>query len=47
VCRQLGREDLDGDVAVELGVQGLPDDAHPALADLLDEAIVGEDLAWL
>ena len=28
------------DVPVELRVLGLPDDTHPALADLLDQAVV-------
>ncbi len=36
-------QELDGHVAVELEVAGLPDDAHAALAELLDEAVVAED----
>ena len=40
--RALGQE-LDGHVAVELEVAGLPDDAHAAFADLLDQAIIAED----
>ncbi len=33
-------EDLDGDLAVEGRVEGFPDDAHAALADLADQAVV-------
>jgi len=42
-----GRENLDGDLAVERGVFGFPDDAHAALADLLDEAVVEQSLVGL
>ncbi len=38
-------QDLDRHVAVERRVDGLPDDAHPALADLLGQAVVQELLA--
>jgi hypothetical protein len=44
--KRLG-QDLDGDLAVEAGVEGSPDLTHAPLADLLDEAIVGEHLAGL
>ncbi len=44
---EVGGEDLDGDGAVENGVLGLPDHTHPALADLLDEPVVGEHPASL
>ena len=40
----LGHE-LQGDVAVEASVLGLPDDAHPALTDLLDQTVVRQLLA--
>ena len=33
-------KDLQRDAALELGVLGLPDDTHAALADLLDQAVV-------
>jgi hypothetical protein len=36
---------LERDVAVELGVLRLPDLAHPALADLLDQAVVEQLLS--
>ena len=35
-------QDLDRHFAVEGGVQRLPDHAHAALADLLDQPIVGQ-----
>ncbi len=38
-------EDLDGDLAVEGRVEGLPDHAHAALADLLDQAVVKQVLS--
>ena len=34
------RKHLDRDLAIQLGVQRLPDHAHPALADLLDESVL-------
>jgi hypothetical protein len=40
-------EELDGDFAVEGGVQGAPDHADAAFADLVDQAVVEELLAWL
>ena len=40
-------QDLDGDVAVEPEVAGPPDDAHAALAELVDQEIVGKRLSWL
>ncbi len=40
----LGNE-LQRDVAMEASVLGLPDDAHPALADLLDQAVVQQLLS--
>jgi hypothetical protein len=36
-------EELDRHVALELEIAGLPDRAHAALAELLDEAVVAED----
>jgi hypothetical protein len=40
---ELGREDLHGDLPSELHVEGPEHDSHSAPADLLEEAIVGED----
>ena len=42
---ELGREDLQGDLAVELQVEGLVDNPHPATADLFEDLVVGEALA--
>ena len=39
------RQDLDGDETVEVGVDGLVDDAHAALADLCGNAIMQKSLA--
>ncbi len=39
VAGQIRREELDGDVAIEPRVMGLIDDAHPALAELADDAV--------
>jgi len=41
------RNELQRDVALEAGVFGLPDDTHPALADLLDQAVVQQLLSGL
>jgi hypothetical protein len=41
VARQLGGEQLEGDVAPEPHVLRPVDDAHPALADLLDDPVLG------
>jgi hypothetical protein len=40
ICRHRLGQDLQRDTAVELGVLRLPDDTHPAFADLLDQAVV-------
>ena len=40
VVGQLGWQDLERDVAVQFGVEGFPDDAHAAFADLLDQSVV-------
>jgi hypothetical protein len=45
LARHVGRKHLDRDLAVEGGVLGLPDHAHPALADLLDQAVVQQLLS--
>jgi hypothetical protein len=37
-------QELDGDVAIELGVERLVDDAHPTLAQLLEYFVVGNGL---
>ena len=42
VGNQLGREDLQSDLTPELRVLRLPHNSHAALADLLEEAVVGE-----
>ncbi len=44
VGHQLGRQDLDRDLPLEPGVDGAPDHAHAARADLLDQAVVGDGL---
>ena len=38
-------QDLQRNVALKPGVMGSINDTHPTLADLLDEAVVGEYLA--
>ena len=38
-------QDLDRHLAVERGVDRLPDHTHPALADLLDQAVVEQSFA--
>ena len=40
VGRQLRREHLDRDLAVQGRIDGFPDHTHPAFADLLDDAVV-------
>ena len=45
VVGQLGWQDLERDVALQLGVEGLPHHAHPALADLLDQAVMEQCLS--
>jgi len=47
ILRQLGREQLDRHLAIELAVDRLPHHAHPALADLLDESVVQKGLSGL
>jgi hypothetical protein len=42
VGRVLGRQQLEGHVASELGVPGAIDLAHAAGADLVEDAVVGE-----
>ena len=42
IFREHVRDDLDRDLAAEILVQGFPDLAHAALADLLDQAVVEE-----
>jgi hypothetical protein len=43
VAGELHGEDLDGHLAPQLRILGRPDDAHPPLADLLDEAVMGQN----
>ncbi len=45
ILRELGREELDGDLAAETRVLGAVDDTHPAFADLVEDAVVGDGLA--
>ncbi len=45
VVGQFRGQDLDGDVAVELRVEGLVDDPHAPLADLLEEVVLRQYLA--
>ncbi len=42
---EFGREDLQGDLAVELQVEGLVDNAHTAAANLFEHFVVGEGAA--
>ncbi len=42
-----GGQDLDRHLAVERRVDRPPDDTHPALADLVDDAVVQQGLAGL
>ena len=37
----VGAQDFDGDFAVELGVAGTVDDAHPTLSEFVEEFEVG------
>ncbi len=41
VLDQLRRENLYRNITAEFLVPRLPDNTHPALTDLLDEAVVG------
>ena len=45
IPRPLLRHELQRDLPVEARVLGLPDHTHPALADLLDQAVVQNILA--
>ena len=47
VFRDLGRQDLDGDDAVEVGVAGLVDLAHASGADDLEDLVVTQTCAGL
>jgi hypothetical protein len=40
IGHQLGRQDFERDVAIETGVGGAIDDAHPASADLFDNFVM-------
>ena len=46
VFQSTAREDLDRHVAIEMLVARLPDFTHPALANSLEEAVVGEGVAF-
>ena len=45
VLRDLVGKELEGDKATERGVLGLVNHAHPAAAELLDDAVVRDGLA--
>ena len=45
VAQRAAQEHLDGDDPVQVGVVRLPDLAHPALADALDEPVSAEHRA--
>ena len=47
ICRESLGQEFDRSLAVERSVDSLPDHAHPALADLLDQAVMGQGLAGL
>jgi hypothetical protein len=40
---EMGRQELEGDTALELEVLGLVDDAHPAGPDLIDDLVLAGD----
>ena len=42
----LGREDLEGDVAPELEVAGAEHLSHPARADRVEDLVVPDSIAW-
>jgi hypothetical protein len=42
--RHIVRQELERDEASEIGVLGFVDNAHPAAAQLLDEAVVRDGL---
>ena len=44
---EFGRQDLQGDIAVQLGVMGAVDFAHPALADYFGDPVVGQHCSGL
>src|SRR5262249_50781109 len=45
VAGDVFRQEFQGHKATEAGVFGFVDDAHPAAAELIDNAVVGDDLA--
>jgi hypothetical protein len=47
IVGERGGQQLDRHLAVEGGVHRLPDDTHPALADLVDQAVVEQLLSGL
>ena len=42
VCGEMIGQQLDGDVAVQGPVAGAVDDAHAAVADLVDQLVAGQ-----
>ena len=45
VAGEIGREELQCDGAVELEVLGFVDDTHASAAEVLEDLVVGNDLA--
>jgi hypothetical protein len=45
IMRDIFRQEFQGDETTQLGVLGLVDHAHPATAELLDDAVVRDGLA--
>ena len=45
VTSQFCRQELEGDEAMQPRVLSLVDDSHPAAAELLEDAVVGDGLA--
>ena len=45
VARQLGRQELDGDLPAEANILGAVDDAHAAAAKLLEDPVMRDGLA--
>ena len=46
VARQLGWQQLKRDMPIEVSIEGLVDDPHPAATQLLQDCVVREGLAF-
>ncbi len=46
IVRQRLGQDLDGDIAIQLGVAGAVDLAHATFAELADDFVGAETRAW-